>query len=33
MKWKNFVREYRDDTNLLNMMDPQQQGSSPHEIF
>ena len=29
-KWRIFVKEFKDDQNLLNMMDPQQQGSSAH---
>ncbi len=32
-KWRQFVTENKDDKNLLNMMDPQQQGSTAHEIF
>jgi hypothetical protein len=30
--WKNFVNQFKEDKNLINMMDPQQ-GSSAHEIF
>lgn len=32
-KWRQFVNENKDDKNLLNMMDPQQQGSTAQEIF
>jgi len=28
-QWKVFVNEFKDDKNLINMMDPQQ-GSSAH---
>jgi hypothetical protein len=27
-KWRGFISEIKDDKSLLNMMDPQQQGSS-----
>ncbi len=33
IKWRNFVRDYKDDPILLAMMDPQQPGTSAHEIF
>lgn len=29
-KWKSFVKEYKDDNRLLNMMDPEYRGSSAH---
>lgn len=32
-KWKSFIADHKDDKNLLNMMDPEQKGSTAHEIF
>lgn len=32
-KWRAFVKEFKDDVRLLNMMDPEHKGSSAHEIF
>ena len=32
-KWRNFVKDFREEQSIINMMDPHQQGSSAHEIF
>jgi hypothetical protein len=32
-KWKEFVFDFRADIRLINMMDPNQPGSSAHEIY
>jgi hypothetical protein len=29
-KWKDFIIEFRSDIRLLNMMDPNQPGTSAH---
>lgn len=33
IKWRAFVKEFKDDDRLVNMMDPEYKGSSAHEIF
>jgi hypothetical protein len=32
-RWGKFVRENKDEKALVEMMDPNQQGSSAHELF
>lgn len=32
-KWRAFIKQFKDDERLLNMMDPEHKGSSAHEIF
>lgn len=32
-RWRDFVTEFRNESCLLGMMDPSQQGTSAHEIF
>lgn len=29
-KWRAFIKEFKDDERLLNMMDPEHKGSSAH---
>lgn len=29
-KWRTFIKDNKDDVRLLNMMDPEHKGSSPH---
>jgi len=32
-RWLKFVKDNKDEKALIEMMDPNQYGSSPHELF